>query len=65
MGNVKLGFTLAEILFTLVVIGVIASTVIPSVLSDISKKELLESAKKQYSTIYQALLLAKAENGEV
>jgi prepilin-type N-terminal cleavage/methylation domain-containing protein len=56
------GFTLAEILITLLIIGVIAALVIPNIINDVQDAEFKTSFKKAYSTISQAWKLAVAEN---
>ena len=45
------GFTLAEILITLVIIGVIAAFTIPNVINTTKKQEYVSSLKKTYSTL--------------
>jgi len=37
--------------------------VIPSILANTNQRELVEAAKKQYSTLNRAIMLAKADNG--
>ena len=58
------GFTLAEVLITLSIIGVVAALTIPSVINNVYKKQLEIGFKKSYSTISQALEMYYAENGE-
>lgn len=59
----KSGFTLAEVLITLVIIGVIAAMTIPGLLSNTGKAELKTGLKKAVSTITQALTLETATTG--
>ena len=61
----KKGFTLAEVLITLGIIGVIAALTFPSLMSSYNKKVASTRLKKFYSTMQQAILLAKAEYGDV
>ncbi len=53
-GGVK-AFTLAEVLITLVIIGVIAAMTVPSLMNNTNKKENIVRYKKAISTINQAL----------
>ena len=57
-------FTLAEILITLGIIGVVAAMTIPSIIIDYQKKHTVEALKKAYSTLDQALVSSIFENGE-
>ena len=59
----KAAFTLAEVLITLGIIGVVAALTIPSLIADYKEKEIITKAKKDYSLITQALKLAQAEAG--
>jgi type II secretory pathway pseudopilin PulG len=54
---------LAEVLITLLIIGVIAAIVIPSLIADTQHSEQFVQFKKTYSTFTQALNSLKAENG--
>jgi len=51
----KYGFTLAEVLITLVIIGVVAALTIPPVINKYKDEELKSQFKKAYSTITQAI----------
>lgn len=55
-------FTLAEVLITLGVIGVVAAMTIPALISNYRKKQLEVQIKGTYSTIQQALRFAEYEN---
>jgi len=55
-------FTLAEVLITLLIIGVIASIVIPGIVQDSQNAELKSAFKKAYSTASNAWKLVVAEN---
>jgi len=49
-------FTLAEILITLLIVGVIASLVIPNIIGDTKENEYNVRAKKAYADLSQAVL---------
>lgn len=59
----KSGFTLAEVLITLGIIGVVAAMVIPTLMNSTQSKETITSLKKVYSTLSNAYTLAQQENG--
>lgn len=61
----KKGFTLAETLITLIVIGVVAALTIPSLFQTYKEHEIVSKFKKFYSTISNAYNLAVAENGTI
>lgn len=48
------GFTLAEVLITLVIIGVIAAITVPSLINKTNNQETVSRLKKAYSTMAQA-----------
>lgn len=56
-------FTLAEILITLLIIGVISSLVIPLLLNDTRDAELKTAFKKSYANINQVFQQIKLDNG--
>ena len=56
-------FTLAEVLITLVIIGVIAAITIPSLINKTNNQETVSRLKKAYSTLAQATNLIIAEEG--
>lgn len=58
----KAGFTLAEVLITLGVIGVVAAMTIPNLITAYRKKQIETQAKVTYSTIQQALRFAEYED---
>ncbi len=57
MKNALKAFTLAEILITLVVIGIVAALTIPAVISANSDRALIAATKKAYATIQSAYAL--------
>ena len=59
----KLGFTLAEVLITLVIIGVIAAMTIPTLLGNTNAQEFRTALKKAISASNQALTLQYALDG--
>lgn len=59
------GFTLAEVLITLGVIGVVAALTIPAVITNYQKQETLSRLKKAYSIVQQAIKLSEVENESV
>lgn len=65
MNNMKQGFTLAEVLITLVIIGVIAAITIPSLMNKTNEQDTVVAVKKAYSILGQAYQRVVAENGEI
>ncbi len=63
--SVKKGFTLAETLIALVIIGVVAALTIPNMVVRYQKEETANRLKKVYSTLQQAMNEAVADNGSV
>ncbi|MBR1373880.1 type II secretion system protein [bacterium] len=59
------GFTLAEVLITLGIIGVVAALTIPTLMQKIDNRETISKFKKFASVFSQALALSVAENGTV
>lgn len=59
------GFTLAEILVTLGVIGVVAALSLPTLMTNIRKRTTATKVKKTYSTFLQALKMSENDNGSV
>ena len=58
----KPAFTMAEVLITLGIIGVVAAMTLPSLINNSRNKELEASLKKNYSVIQQALDMYQAQN---
>jgi prepilin-type N-terminal cleavage/methylation domain-containing protein len=63
MHFLKKGFTLAEVLITLLIIGVVAALVIPNIIQDAQDAELKTAWKKSYSSINQAFGQILIDNG--
>ena len=59
----KLGFTLAEVLITLVIIGVIAAMTVPTLMNNTNAQEFRSALKKAISATNQALTLHYALEG--
>jgi len=57
------GFTLAEVLITLGIIGVIAALTIPTLINKTTNKELETAFKKNYSIVQNAYKKAYYDNG--
>lgn len=60
-----LGFTLAEVLITLGIIGIVASLTIPMLIQDYRNNVAETRLKKFYSTMNQAIALSINDNGDV
>src|SRR5574344_2111076 len=60
----KKGFTLAEVLIVLGIIGVVAALTIPTLINSYQEKATVTRLKKVYSTLSQAYQMAIIENGE-
>ena len=58
-----LGYTLAEVLITLGIIGIIAALTIPQLTVNYQKKEAATKLKYTYSMLAQAILLSEKDNG--
>lgn len=59
------GFTLAEVLITLGIVGVIAALTLPNLITEHQKDVTVNNLKKVYSEITQAIKLAEAEHGSI
>lgn len=59
----KYAFTLAEVLITLAVIGIIAALTIPALMNSTGDKELRSAAKKVYAELSQATASLTNDNG--
>lgn len=64
-GYFKSGFTLAEVLVTLGIIGIVAAITLPTIISMYREHIVLTKLKRLYSVMNQAIKLSEAVNGEV
>ena len=65
INNQNKAFTLAEVLITLVIIGVIAAITVPLMIASYQKEATLTRLKKTYSALAQTTNRAIADNGPV
>ena len=61
--TVLYGFTMAEVLITLGIIGVVAAMTLPAIINETRNKELEVQFKKVYSELNQIAQLFKNEKG--
>ena len=59
----KVAFTLAEVLITLGIIGIVAAMTIPTLISNYKSVQLQSQLKKTYSSLSQAVNMIYAESG--
>jgi len=59
----RVAFTLAEVLITLAIIGVVAAMTIPTLISNYKEKETVTKVKKIYSNLSNAHKMIEAMNG--
>ncbi len=59
------GFTLAEVLITLGVIGVVAVMTLPTVVQNYQKQAVVNKLKKSYTNLQNALQNSMSENGDM
>ena len=59
----KKAFTMAEVLITLGIIGIVAAMTLPSLIAKHQKKVLVTKLKKTYTTLSQALIQSQLVNG--
>ena len=62
--NKKSAFTLAEVLITLGIIGIVAALTIPSMVENHQKKVLANKLEKAYSELSNVIRYAEAEHGD-
>lgn len=55
--------TLAEVLITIVIVGVVASITIPNLVNNKAKQETVAKLQKEYTTLAQAVKLSENDNG--
>lgn len=63
MKHHNFAFTLAEVLITLGIIGIVAAMTMPSLIANYQKKQTSAQLKKAYSTFAQALVSSQYDNG--
>ena len=61
----RVAFTLAEVLITLGIIGVVAALTLPSVIQNYKKQEVLSRLKKSYAVIEQTVKMAEKDYGTI
>ncbi|MBE7709191.1 MAG: type II secretion system protein [Cyanobacteria bacterium SIG32] len=61
----KSAFTLAEVLITLAIIGVVAAMTIPTLISNYKKQVVETKLSKFYTTMNQAIRLSEVDNGSI
>lgn len=61
--NKQFAFTLAEVLITLGIIGVVAALTMPTLTANYKNKILINQSKNSYSKLSNALILSKEQNG--
>ena len=59
------GFTLAEVLITLAIVGIIAVLTIPTLISNYKKKQTVAKLKQTYSVLSQAISMAQVNRGDM
>jgi prepilin-type N-terminal cleavage/methylation domain-containing protein len=64
MYRFKKGFTLAEVLITLGIIGVVAALTLPALIASYQKQQTVTQLKKAYSALNQAVKLASLDYDE-
>ena len=58
-------FTLAEVLITLVIVGVVAALTIPVTVAKYHEQQTIQSLKRALSTFAQAVKMAESNNGPI
>lgn len=61
--NTIFAFTLAEVLITLGIIGIVAAMTIPALMNNIQDNQLKQAWKKEFSTLYNATNRIMGDNG--
>ncbi|MBQ8459705.1 type II secretion system protein [bacterium] len=62
--NKKIGFTLAEVLITIGIIGVVSALTIPTLISNYQKKQTATLLKKTYADLKNIIRLSTVDNEE-
>lgn len=63
--NSKIAFTLAEVLITLGIIGVVAMMTIPTLVQKYRENVLMAQFKKSYATVANGFRLSEIDNGDM
>lgn len=63
--SLKFGFTLAEVLITLAIIGIVSALTMPVLIQKHQKNIVITRMKKFYTNINQAIKLSEIENGDL
>jgi len=63
-GEKRAAFTLAEVLITLAIIGVVAAMTIPTLVANYQKKVVVTKLQKFYSTMSQSIKMSEAVNSD-
>ncbi len=61
----KNGFTLAEVLITLGIIGIVAAITLPTLMTNYKKKATATRVKKAYAEVLQAIKLSEVDNDSI
>ena len=61
----KKGFTLAEVLITLTIIGIVAALTIPTLINNINEAQYNAGVKNAYTTLSNALSMIQSSNGGI
>lgn len=64
MNRIRFAFTLSEVLITLVIIGLVAAISLSTVLANVQQNEMNAKAKKLYSTLANAMTMAKVSGND-
>ena len=59
----KIAFTLAEVLLTLTIVGVISAITVPALVNSTEEKNLISRAQKAYNTLQNAITMKQALTG--
>lgn len=65
LGADKMAFTLAEVLITLGVIGIVAAMTIPTLIANYQKKVTVNRLKKTFALVSNAVRLSESENDAI
>ena len=61
----KRAFTLAEVLITLGIIGIVVALTMPALIWNYRKKQTVTQLKKVYSALQQSILMSQNEYGDI